>query len=71
MEPELTKTDALNLKTYALPEDVGQAIVQYLSTRPYREVATIMEALAGLREIALGPQSGRTGDVSPQEGSEH
>jgi hypothetical protein len=38
-------------KYYLINEDVGNAILEYLAQRPYREVYKIMEIMQTLREV--------------------
>lgn len=40
-------------KTYALPEEVRTAVLNYLMQRPYSEVALGVRLLEGLTEIML------------------
>lgn len=38
-------------KEFRLPEEVRQSLLEYLSTRPYREVAQGIAALMSLEEV--------------------
>jgi hypothetical protein len=42
----------MNEKTYILPESLRNALLQYLETRPYSEVAQGIAALTSLQEQA-------------------
>jgi hypothetical protein len=36
---------------YALPKEIKEALMQYLSTKPFNEVAQILNILQSLKEI--------------------
>jgi hypothetical protein len=38
------------MKKFLIPEDIAQAIANYLSARPWREVDHLVQALVGLQE---------------------
>lgn len=39
------------MKTFAIPENVATAILNYLSTRPYREVYELITALQQIQPV--------------------
>ena len=46
-------------KFYALPESLRNSLAEYLASRPYREVAEGMQALAALQPIEVtSPEKG-------------
>jgi hypothetical protein len=38
-------------KQYVIPESLAQAVLEYLSTRPYREVAHLVGGLLSLQPV--------------------
>lgn len=39
------------MKKFILPEDLGNAVGEYLASRPYREVAGLLNAFSQLEEV--------------------
>lgn len=52
---------------FALPAQLAQAIIEYLSRQPYREVAPMLAALQALKQIQKPepPESPDNGPVKP------
>jgi len=51
------------MKTFLLPEQLGNAVTQYLSKQPYAEVAAMIAGLLQLKEapplpLAIVPKEG-------------
>jgi len=42
------------MKTFAVPEDLANAILQYLIRQPYGDVAVLVTGLMQLKEIGTG-----------------
>ncbi len=40
-----------NVKMYRMPENLAQAILSYLATKPYNEVVPLIRAIEGLQVI--------------------
>jgi hypothetical protein len=43
------------MKTFLLPEQLGNAVLQYLAQRPYAEVAALIAGLSQLQEVPPAP----------------
>jgi hypothetical protein len=51
---------------FAIPAQLAQAIAEYLSTKPYREVAPMLAALQALKPVPkTEPGSADNGPVQP------
>jgi len=47
------------MKQFILPENIRDALVNYLASRPYKEVADGVQALLALKEVAPPPADER------------
>lgn len=43
------------MKQYAVPEQLVNAVLSYLGSKPYIEVAPLIGALGQIQEVAPGP----------------
>lgn len=48
------------MKNFILKEDLGQSLVNYLSTKPYSEVATFIQLLLQLEELTVNKKEDAT-----------
>jgi len=44
------------MKTFLLPEQLGQAVMDYLSKQPYKDVAVLISGMMQLKEAPPTPE---------------
>jgi|TARA_R110001606_G_scaffold20325_2_gene73182 hypothetical protein len=55
-------------KVAMIPEEVFNAVVEYLLAKPYGEVAQLVDAIKGNVQIGNVPQPAEVQDVSTEQG---
>lgn len=54
------------MKQYIIPEQLANAVLQYLGKQPYVEVATLISGLMQLKEISPQTSTGPTVSLVPK-----